>query len=168
MGSSSGSNPAAGASGADATGTGAGAGAGAGTAVATDTSASAATGAGAAVAPSLPIALKVSFTLNTPDGLRQISFGLEKDTDGVTVNWTITFTLFERTHSNKPFGDAVVSLNVFVATTLHAKAETAAHNGLTPAQTAHATGPAANAAKAAHDGTMPLPVANNIIQGTLK
>ena len=45
----------------------------------------------------LPIALKVNFTLNTLDGLRQISFGLEKDTDGVTVDWTITFVLFERT-----------------------------------------------------------------------
>lgn len=128
----------------------------------------AATAGGAAAAPSLPIALKVSFTLNTPDGLRQISFGLEKDTDGVKVNWTITFTLFERTDSTKPFGDAIVSLNVFVATTLHANAETAAHQGLTPPQTAHATGPAANAAKAANDGTMPLPVAHNIIQGTLK
>jgi hypothetical protein len=127
-----------------------------------------AAGAGAAAAPSLPIALKVSFTLNTTDGLRQISFGLEKDSDGVKVNWTITFTLFERTDSTKPFGDAVVSLNVFVATTLHDNAETAAHQGLTPAQTAHATGPAANAAKAANDGSMPLPVANNIIQSTLK
>jgi hypothetical protein len=156
MGSSSGSNPAAGA--AAATGTGAG------TATATATGA----GAGAATAPSLPIALKVSFTLNTPDGLRQISIGLEKDTDGVKVNWTITFTLFERTDSTKPFGDALVSLNVFVATTLHTNAETAAHQGLTPAQTAHATGPAANAAKAANDGTMPLPSAHNIIQSTLK
>jgi hypothetical protein len=154
MGSSSGSKPK---SGAPVAGAGAGApGAGA-----------VATVAGAA-APSLPIALKVSFTLNTPDGLRQISFGLEKDTDGVKVNWTITFTLFERTDSTKPFGDAVVSLNVFVATTLHTNAETAAHQGLTPIQTAHATGPAANAAKAANDGTMPLPVAHNIIQSTLK
>jgi hypothetical protein len=116
----------------------------------------------------LPIALKVSFTLNTPDGLREISFGLEKDTDGTDTNWTITFALYERTDTTKSFGNPVVSLNVFVASSLHANAETAAHNGLTPAQTAHATGPAADAAKAVQAGTMPLPVGNKIIQGSLK
>ncbi len=118
--------------------------------------------------PALPIALKVNFTLTTPDGKRQISFGLEKDTDGVKVNWTITFVLYERTDPTQPFGDPMVSLNVFVASTLHANAAAAAQNGLTPAQTAHATGPAADAAKAVNAGTMPLPVGNNIIQSSLK
>jgi hypothetical protein len=118
--------------------------------------------------PALPIVLKVSFTLNTPDGLRQIFFELEKDLDGVKVNWTITFKLCERTDTGNPFGDPVVSLRVFVASTLHANAEAAALNGLTPPQTAHATGPAANAAKAVQAGTMPLPVGNKIIQDTLK
>lgn len=121
-----------------------------------------------AAPPALPIVLKVKFTLNTPDGLRRISFGLEKGTDGTTVDWTITFALFERTDRNQSFGDPIVSLNVFVASTLHANAETAARNGLTPAQTAHATGPAANAAKAVQAGTLPAPVGNNIIQNTLK
>ena len=118
--------------------------------------------------PALPIALKVDFELNTPDGLRHISFGLEKDTDGTKVNWTITFVLSERTDTNTPFGDPLVSLRVFVATALHAHAQTAAQKGLTAAQTAHATGPAADAAKAVHDGTMPLPTGNKIIQNTLK
>jgi|ERR1700733_4991184 len=118
--------------------------------------------------PALPIALKVSFTLNTPDHLREISFGLEKDTDGVKVNWTITFVLYERTNATASFGDPVVSLTVFVASALHANAATAAQNGLTPVQTAHATGPAADAAKAVQAGSMPLPVGNNIIQNTLK
>jgi hypothetical protein len=118
--------------------------------------------------PALPIALKVDFELNTPDGLRQISFGLEKDTDGVKVNWTITFVLSERTDTSTPFGDPLVSLRVFVASALHPHAETAAQNGLTAKQTAHATGPAADAAKAVHEGTMPLPTGNKIIQNTLK
>lgn len=118
--------------------------------------------------PSLPVALKVTFTLNTPDGLRRISFGLEKDTDGAKVDWTITFVLYERTSATASFGDPVVSLNVFVASTLHANAETAAQNGLTPAQTAHATGPAADAAKAVKAGTMPAATGNNIVQNTLK
>ena len=118
--------------------------------------------------PALPIALKVNFTLTTPDRKRQISFGLEKDTDGVKVNWTITFILYERTDPTQAFGDPIVSLNVFVASTLHTNAAVAAQNGLTPAQTAHATGPAADAAKAVSAGTMPLPVGNNIIQNSLK
>lgn len=115
----------------------------------------------------LQIALKVNFTLNTTDGLRQISFGLEKDTDGVTTDWTITFVLYERTDPSQDFGNAVVSLTVFVATPLQANAETAAHTGLTPAQAAHAVGPAADAAKAVSAGSLPLPVGNNIIQSTL-
>jgi hypothetical protein len=119
--------------------------------------------------PALPIVLKVSFTLNTPDGLRRISFGLEKDTDGVTVNWTIAFVLSERSDPTRPFGDPLVSLNVFVAQPLHANAQAVVDaNGLTPAQTAHATGPAANAALAAQAGTMPQPVADRVIQNTLK
>ena len=118
--------------------------------------------------PALPIALKVNFTLTTPDRKRQISFGLEKDTDGVKVNWTITFILYERTDPTQAFGDPIVSLNVFVASTLHTNAAAAAQNGLTPAQTAHATGPAADAAKAVNAGTMPAPVGNNIIQNSLK
>jgi hypothetical protein len=117
--------------------------------------------------PALPIALKVNFTLNTTDGLRQISFGLEKDTDGVTTDWTITFVLYERTDPTVDFGNAVVSLTVFVADPLQANAETAAHTGLTPTQAAHATGPAADAAKAVSTGDLPLPIGNSIIQGTL-
>jgi hypothetical protein len=115
----------------------------------------------------IPIALKVSFTLNTLDGLRQISFGLEKDTDGITTDWTITFVLFERTDPGADFGSAVVSLSVFVTSSLQANAETAAHQGLTPAQAAYATGPAADAAKAVSTGDLPLPMGNKIIQGTL-
>jgi len=116
----------------------------------------------------LPIALKVNFTLITPDKLREINFGLEKDSDGVKVNWTLTFTLYERTDITKDFteSDKVVSLNVFLATTVHAKAEKAA-KGLTPAQAAHVTGPAADAAKAVHEGSMPMPVGNKIITASL-
>ena len=117
--------------------------------------------------PELPVALKVSFTLNTPDGLRRINFGLEKDTDETNVQWTITFTLYERANAGCEFGDPLVSLNVFVAQALHRNAETAATNGLTPEQTAIATGPAANAAKAAHEGTVPVPVANKLIQSSI-
>ncbi len=127
----------------------------------------AATPATGTMPPALQIALKVNFTLNTPDGLRQISFGLEKDTDGISTDWTLTFVLYERTNPTVDFGNPVVSLTVFVATPLQANAETAAHNGLTPAQAAHATGPAADAAKAVSTGDLPLPLGNRIIQNSL-
>lgn len=117
--------------------------------------------------PTLPVALHVEFLLNTPDNLRQINFGLEKDTDGTTVNWTIIFTLFERTDPTVAYSSPLISLKVFVAAELHPHAEQAVA-GLTPVQTAHATGPAANAAKKVHDGTMPKPVGDLIIQNTLK
>ena len=43
------------------------------------------------------IKLKVNFQLNTPNGLRRVIFGLEKDaTSGTVVTWTINFQLFER------------------------------------------------------------------------
>jgi hypothetical protein len=117
----------------------------------------------------LPIVLNVQFTINTPDRLKQITFGLEKQTDDVAVNWTITFILYERNAPHLPFGDAIVNLSVFVASKLNQQAQAVADaNGLTPEQTAHAIGPAAEAAKAAQAGTMPQPVADNIIQNTLK
>ena len=115
----------------------------------------------------LPVVLKVNFTLTTPDQLRQINFGLEKDTDGTTVNWTIAFSLLERSAPSAAFGDPIVSLNVFVASKLHDRAAAAAENGLTASQTAHATGPAASAALAAQAGALSMAVANNIIQNTL-
>ena len=49
------------------------------------------------MATSNVIKLKVHFELNTPNGLRRVIFGLEKDaTSGTTVVWTINFQLFER------------------------------------------------------------------------
>ena len=57
---------------------------------------------------------------------------------------------------------------MFVAPALHSNAEAAAHNGLAPDQTAFATGPAADAAKAVQAGTMTKPEGDHIIQKTLK
>lgn len=130
-------------------------------------------GAGAAMAPvhntgAFPqiIAIKVQFELNTPDGLRKVIFGLEKDTPSGQVIWKINFSLFERTSTDEEFV-AVVALNVEVDEALHADAETSS-KGFTPGQTAHATGPAADRAKAAKLNQIPKSVANKSIQATLK
>ena len=112
------------------------------------------------------IKIKVHFELNTPNGLRRVVFGLEKDTQGSIVTWKIDFQLFERKKKSDPFGDAIVTLNVEVQKELHDKAEKAA-KGLTAKQSAHALGPAAEDAKAAEAGEIEQEEAEETIQGTL-
>ena len=115
------------------------------------------------------IKLKVNFQLNTPNGLRRVIFGLEKDATGGknVVVWTINFQLFERAKKSDPFGDAIVTLDVEVDKALNAKAEKAA-KGLTAGQSAHALGPAAEDAKAAESGDIDEEDAQQTIQNTLK
>ena len=114
------------------------------------------------------IKLKVNFQLNTPNGLRRVIFGLEKDaTSGTVVQWTINFQLFERAKKSDPFGDPIVSLDVEVDKALNAKAEKAAQ-GLTAGQSAHALGPAAEDAKAAEAGEIDQEDAEQTVQNTLK
>ncbi|HEX6047279.1 MAG TPA: hypothetical protein VFZ22_22505 [Pyrinomonadaceae bacterium] len=114
------------------------------------------------------VKLKVNFELNTPNGLRRVIFGLEKDaTSGSLVVWTINFQLFERAKRTDPYTDAIVTLNVEVDKALFPKAEKAAQ-GLTPGQSAHALGPAADDAKAAADGEIDEEDAQDTIQNTLK
>jgi len=114
------------------------------------------------------IKLKVNFQLNTPNGLRRVIFGLEKDaTSGKIVVWTINFQLFERAKKSDPFGDPIVSLDVEVDKALNAKAEKAS-KGLTAGQSAHALGPAAEDAKAAEAGEIDQEDAQETVQNTLK
>jgi hypothetical protein len=114
------------------------------------------------------IGIKVHFVLNTLDGLRRVIFGLEKDTQGTEIKWTINFQLFERQNKTDDFGDAIVDVDVEVDTDLHAKADATAHsNSLTPPQSAHAVGPAADDAKAAAAGDIDQSDANDTIQDTL-
>jgi hypothetical protein len=113
------------------------------------------------------IKIKVNFVLNTPNGLRRVIFGLEKDTQGDVVSWAINFQLFERAKKSDPFGDAIVSLDVDVDKALNTKAEKAS-KGLTATQAAHALGPAADDAKAAEEGEIDQKDAQRTIQKTLK
>jgi len=114
------------------------------------------------------IAIKVNFELNTPDRLRRVVFGLEKDTQGDNLIWKINFQLFERDKKTDDFGDAIVDLSVEVDSTLNSKAEKAALNGLTPGQAGHALGTAADDATAAQAGEIDQQDANQSIQNTLK
>jgi hypothetical protein len=113
------------------------------------------------------IKIKVNFVLNTPNGLRRVIFGLEKDTQGDVVSWAINFQLFERAKKSDPFGDPIVSLDVDVDKALNTKAEKAS-KGLTATQAAHALGPAADDARAAEEGEIDQKDAQRTIQKTLK
>lgn len=113
------------------------------------------------------IKLKVNFELNTPNGLRKVIFGLEKDaTAGNIVKWSIDFQLFERSKKSDPWGDAIVTLNVDVDKKLFPKAEVASQ-GLSASQTAHALGPAADDAAAAAAGEIDEGDAQDTVQNTL-
>jgi hypothetical protein len=127
-------------------------------------------GAGAAMAPTGAspqiIAIKVQFELDTPDGLRKVIFGLEKDTQGDKITWKINFQLSERANTSVDFTQSV-SLDVEVDESLHANAETVATNGLAPPQAGHALGPAADDAKAASTGDISADDASQTVQDTL-
>jgi hypothetical protein len=115
------------------------------------------------------IAIKVHFTLNTPDGKTRVIFGLEKDTQGNTIVWKINFQLFERAKKSDAFGDAIIDLDVEVDSVLNANAEKlAGQKAMTAGQSAHALGPAAADAKAADDGGIEQAEADQTIQNTLK
>jgi hypothetical protein len=113
------------------------------------------------------VKLKVHFELNTPDGLRRVIFGLEKDTQGNKVTWTINFQLFERKKRTDPLGDAIVTLDLEVDKELHPQAEKTS-TGMNAKQTAHALGPAADDAKAAKNNEIDQDEANETVQNTLK
>jgi len=111
------------------------------------------------------VKIHVKFTLNTPDGLRRVIFDLEKDTeDDGTVEWKITFQLFERDKKSDPFGDPIVDLLVEVDTKLNNKAQTMADKGMTTKQAAFAVGPAADTSK---DPSVPAPRKKSTVQNTL-
>lgn len=113
------------------------------------------------------IGIKVRFELITKDKARRVVFGLEKDIEGNVVMWKIDFQLFERDKKGDPWGEAIVILHVEVDKALNAKAEKAS-KGLTPGQSAHALGPAADDAKAAKDGEIDEDEAKETVGNTLK
>jgi hypothetical protein len=115
------------------------------------------------------LGIKVHFTLNTPDKLRRVIFGLEKYTRDTEVIWKISFQLFERAKPTDDFDDAIVTLDIEVDEALHSKAEKVAQSkSLTPGQCAHALGPAADDAKAAQAGEIEQEEADRTVQNTLK
>src|SRR5262245_27905421 len=107
-------------------------------------------------------AIKVKFTLITPNGLRKIIFELDKTTEGGVVKWAIQFQLFERAKKADPF-ELVVELSIEVDTSLNDKAQAIADKKkLTANQSAYLVGPGADKSKD-HD----KPKARKAVQDTL-
>src|SRR5437868_6355705 len=87
------------------------------------------------------VSISVDLGVTTPDNLRHIDFGLEKDTgDDDTVTWKIHFKFQERESASDSFID-VVTLDVVVKEKNHPAAEATAKEGLTNPQVDHLNGP---------------------------
>jgi hypothetical protein len=101
----------------------------------------------AAAAPIQPVvdhkivSISVDLGVTTPDGLRHIDFGLEKDTaDDDSVTWTINFAFQTRAATGDSFTDEV-TLKIVVKTQDFDKAQATATEGFSDPQIAHLNGP---------------------------
>jgi len=111
------------------------------------------------------VSLSVKFEINSRNGLRRVIFELHKTPKGENVEWKIVFQLFEREKRSDEF-TKLVALEII--TELAKKAEKMAQEGMTPSQSAHAIGPAADDAKAAEAGEIPQEDADETVEATLK
>jgi hypothetical protein len=87
------------------------------------------------------VAISVDLGVTTPDGLRHIDFGLEKDTaDDDSVTWTINFAFQTRDTTDDAFTDEV-TLKITIKTKDFEKAQATATEGLSDPQVTHLNGP---------------------------
>jgi len=87
------------------------------------------------------VAISVDLGVTTPDGLRHIDFGLEKDTaDDDSVTWIINFAFQTRDTTDDDFTDEV-TLKITVKTEDFDKAQATATEGLSDPQVTHLNGP---------------------------
>jgi hypothetical protein len=84
-----------------------------------------------------PTHISVTFTIVTPDQLRQIIFNLTKSSDSNDDSWSVTFELDERKSPSKPFA-LVTKLEVAVDHNDSAKAAATAKHGMDSDQHAQA------------------------------
>jgi len=113
------------------------------------------------------VSISVDLGVTTPDNLRHIEFGLEKDTgDDDTVTWTIHFKFQERDSTNDSFVD-VVTLDVAVKEKNHPAAEATAKEGLTDPQVDHLNGPVTVASQKLNAGQTTEDRVSRLVEGTL-
>ena len=113
------------------------------------------------------VSISVDLGVTTPDNLRHIDFGLEKDTgDDDTVTWTIHFKFQERQSTDDDFVD-VVTLDVKVKTKNQAAAESTATEGLTDPQVDHLNGPVTVASQKLSQGKATEDRVSQLVEATL-
>jgi hypothetical protein len=113
------------------------------------------------------VSISVDLGVTTPDNLRHIDFGLEKDTgDDDTVTWTIHFKFQERESDSDSFVD-VVTLDVVVKEKNHPAAEATATEGLTTPQVDHLNGPVTVASQRLKDGKATEDRVSGLVEATL-
>jgi hypothetical protein len=87
------------------------------------------------------VSISVDLGVTTPDGLRHIDFGLEKDTgDDDSITWTINFAFQTRATTSDAFTDEV-TLKIVVKTRDFERAQATATGGLSDPQVDHLNGP---------------------------
>lgn len=113
------------------------------------------------------VSISVDLGVTTPDNLRHIDFGLEKDTgDDGSVTWIIHFQFQERESATDDFIN-VVTLDVKVKTTNHAAALATATDGLSDPQVTHLNGPVTAASKKFQQGNATEAQLSRTVEGTL-
>jgi hypothetical protein len=113
------------------------------------------------------VSISVDLGVTTPDNLRHIDFGLDKDTgDEDTVTWTIHFKFQERESTRDSFID-VVTLDVVVKVKNHSVAEATAKDGLTDPQVDHLNGPVTVASQKLNEGKATEDRVSRLVEATL-
>jgi hypothetical protein len=112
------------------------------------------------------VSVEVNLTVTSPDNLRHIEFGLEKDTASGSVTWTIDFKFQQRADVNATFV-TLVSLHIKVKSKYNDSAAATKQEGLSPAQQEHLLGPATVAAQGLAAGTVPEASASRVVENTL-
>src|SRR5215831_4067240 len=113
------------------------------------------------------VSISVDLGVTTPDNLRHIDFGLEKDTgNDDTITWTIHFKFQERESISDSFID-VVTLDVVVKKKNHPAAEATAKDGLTDPEVDHLNGPVTVASQKLSAGQTTEDRVSRLVEATL-
>jgi hypothetical protein len=113
------------------------------------------------------VSISVDLGITTPDQLRHIAFGLEKDTaDDGTVLWTIHFAMQARESTSDNFVDQV-NLDVTVKVKNFNKAEATAHEGFSDPQVGHLNGPVTAVSQLHAQGNATDNQLSRVVEGTI-
>ncbi len=112
------------------------------------------------------VSVELNLTVTSPDNLRHLEFGLEKDTASGNVTWTIDFKFQQRADANAAFV-TLVSLHIKVKSKYNDSAADTKQHGLSSAQQEHLLGPATVAAQGLAAGTVPEASASRVVENTL-